>query len=57
MHAHTEEKLMNILFSSHTFCPNVGGLETVALLLAKEFTRLGHVVRVITQTPAKEQKK
>jgi glycosyltransferase involved in cell wall biosynthesis len=42
---------MKILFSSHTFFPNIGGLESVSLLLAREFTRAGDQVKLITQTP------
>ena len=44
---------MKILFSSHTFYPNLGGLEAVSLMLAREFARAGHEVTVITQTPAR----
>jgi glycogen(starch) synthase len=43
---------MRILFSSHAFAPSIGGLETVSRNLAEEFTRQGHEVRLITQTPA-----
>ncbi|OCB02369.1 hypothetical protein BBC27_13655 [Acidithiobacillus ferrivorans] len=42
---------MKILFSSHAFYPNLGGLESVGLLLAQEFTSAGHEVMVVTQTP------
>ena len=42
---------MRILFSSHVFSPSVGGIETVSRLLAREFVRQGHQVRLITQTP------
>ncbi len=42
---------MKILFSSHTFYPNLGGLESVGLLLAQEFAGAGHEVMVVTQTP------
>jgi glycosyltransferase involved in cell wall biosynthesis len=45
---------MRILFSSHTFYPNLGGLEAVSLLLAREFARAGHEVVVITRTPPGE---
>ena len=41
---------MKILLSSHCFSPSTGGIETVSELLAREFTRLGHQVRVVTQT-------
>lgn len=42
---------MKILFSSHTFYPNLGGLEAVSLMLAREFARAGHEVVVVTHTP------
>jgi glycogen synthase len=41
---------LNILVSSHHFRPSIGGIETTSELLAGEFFRLGHNVRVITQT-------
>jgi glycogen synthase len=41
---------MRILFSSHVFAPGVGGIETVSVMLAGEFARRGHEVRLITQT-------
>lgn len=41
---------MKILISSHAFAPSIGGIETVGKLLANEFVRLGHQVRVLTQT-------
>lgn len=46
---------MRILFSSHVFSPSVGGIETVSRLLAREFVRQGHEVRLITQTPGEAQ--
>jgi glycogen synthase len=46
---------MRILFSSHAFAPSIGGLETVSRNLAEEFSRQGHEVRLITQTPAAGQ--
>lgn len=42
---------MKILLSSHKFYPNLGGLETVSALLAREFVRLGQEVVVVTQSP------
>lgn len=42
---------MIILLSSLFFHPNIGGLEAVSLMLAREFVRAGHEVTVITQTP------
>lgn len=41
---------MKILLSSHGFFPSVGGIEDVSLMLAQEFVRAGHEVRVVTQT-------
>lgn len=41
---------MKILFSSYHFAPDVGGIETVSALLALEFVRVGHEVRLITTT-------
>ncbi len=41
---------MKILISSHFFHPSVGGIETVTRLLAREFVRAGHEVKVVTQT-------
>lgn len=42
---------MKILMSSRLFCPSIGGSQTNAEILAHEFTRLGHLVKIITQTP------
>jgi glycogen(starch) synthase len=41
---------VKILLGSHHFFPSTGGIETVSNLLAREFVRLGHEVRVVTQT-------
>lgn len=46
---------MKILMMSHVFYPGVGGIETVSRLLAEEFHRAGHQVRVVT--PALSNKK
>ncbi|MEO7933724.1 MAG: glycosyltransferase family 4 protein [Chthoniobacterales bacterium] len=43
---------MKIAFYSYAFYPLVGGIESVSMVLATEFARLGHEVRVITTTPA-----
>lgn len=43
---------MNILLVSYVFSPAVGGIETMSETLAEEFTRQGHVVKVVTQTPS-----
>ena len=45
---------MRILFSSYAFRPSVGGIETVAEILAEEFAALGHEVRLITETRGEE---
>ncbi len=39
---------MRILLCSHTFAPNVGGIETVASILAAQFTLMGSKVTVVT---------
>jgi glycosyltransferase involved in cell wall biosynthesis len=41
---------VKILLGSHHFFPSTGGIETVSRLLAREFVKAGHEVRVITQT-------
>lgn len=41
---------MKILISSHFFHPSVGGIEEVSRILAQEFVRAGHEVKVVTQT-------
>jgi glycogen(starch) synthase len=41
---------VKILFSSYVFSPSVGGIETVAALLAPEFVRAGHEVVLVTLT-------
>lgn len=43
---------MNILIYCRSFHPAVGGVETLAAILSDEFSRQGHEVRLITQTPA-----
>src|SRR3954469_11778570 len=43
---------MKILFSSYSFSPNIGGIESVSAVLAEKFTQTGHDVELITQTPA-----
>ncbi len=42
---------MKILLATHAFYPSIGGLETVARILAEEFVRQGHEVKLIAQTP------
>ena len=41
---------MKILLWSHSFRPNIGGIETMTEILAREFTALGHDVTVVTRT-------
>jgi glycosyltransferase involved in cell wall biosynthesis len=41
---------MKILLSSHFFHPSVGGIEAVSEILAREFTKAGHEVQVVTTT-------
>jgi glycosyltransferase involved in cell wall biosynthesis len=41
---------MKILMSAYTFDPSIGGIETTSSLLATEFVRLGHQVRLVTST-------
>lgn len=47
---------MKILISSHSFYPNVGGIEAVSSILAHEFVNQGHKVKIITQTLATDPK-
>ena len=41
---------MKILISSYSFYPNIGGSEVNANVLASEFYRSGHQVKIITKT-------
>ena len=41
---------VNILFCSVPFRPSIGGIETVSLLLAERFERLGQRVALVTRT-------
>lgn len=43
--------MVKILISSRQFYPSIGGSETNAEVLAREFMRVGHMVKVVTQTP------
>jgi len=45
---------MRILIYSSVFPPSVGGLESMARMLAEEFTALGHSVVMVTLTEARE---
>ena len=42
---------MKILLLTHAFYPHIGGLETVARVLADEFLSLGHEVQLVTPSP------
>jgi len=42
---------MKILLTSLLFAPSIGGIETVSMLLAREFVAAGHEVKVATMTP------
>jgi glycogen synthase len=42
---------VNILLTAHRFFPDVGGTETATESMAQEFSKAGHKVVVITQTP------
>jgi glycosyltransferase involved in cell wall biosynthesis len=46
---------LHILFCSVPFRPSVGGIETVSELLAEAFTRAGHTVVLVTDTPSDGQ--
>ena len=41
---------MRVLLCSYSFPPTVGGIETVSVILAREFTRAGVEVQVATET-------
>ncbi len=45
---------MKILFATHRFYPQVGGLETVSLILAEQFAAAGHDIQLITDAGADE---
>jgi glycogen synthase len=45
-------RMMKILFSSYTYAPSVGGIETVSALLTREFLAAGHEIILVTETPA-----
>jgi glycogen synthase len=48
---------VRILITTSVFHPRLGGIETVARLLAREFTRQGHSVTLLTGEPASEPDK
>ncbi len=45
---------MKILLTSYVFSPSIGGIETVSALLASEFVKAGHEVKVVTRTPRED---
>jgi glycogen synthase len=42
---------MNILLTAHRFFPDIGGAETATESMAEEFSKAGHNVVIVTQTP------
>lgn len=47
---------MKILFTSHRFHPDIGGIEVNSEILARFFVAEGHEVRLVTQTPRTDGK-
>lgn len=47
------KKPLKILLATHYFYPSIGGLETVARVLAEQFTAKGHEVQLVTQSPGR----
>jgi glycosyltransferase involved in cell wall biosynthesis len=45
---------MKVAFFTRAFSPSIGGIERIAEILAYEFSRCGHNVIVVTDTPARE---
>lgn len=45
---------MRVLLSSHRFHPDVGGIESVSMLLARAFVESGHEVVIVTQTAGED---
>lgn len=42
---------MKVLLESRVFYPSIGGLEKVSQQLAEKWTKMGHDVRILSQTP------
>ena len=42
---------MKILFTSHRFHPDIGGIESISDILSRSFVAAGHSLRLVTQTP------
>lgn len=47
---------MKILFTSHKFSPDIGGIEVNSEILAAYFTSKGHEVRILTKTASDDGK-
>jgi glycogen(starch) synthase len=47
---------MKILLSSYVFYPSIGGIEAVSAVLAEEFVRSGHDLKVVTHTAEEERR-
>jgi glycogen synthase len=45
---------MRILLSSHRFHPDVGGIESASMLLARAFAEAGHEVVIVTQSAGED---
>lgn len=45
--------MKNILILTHGFPPDIGGIETIAEILALEFAKKGYNIKVVTTTPSK----
>ena len=48
---------MRILVYSPAFYPGIGGIETLVDILAREFIRQGHEVKLVSQVPGDDSKK
>ena len=48
---------MKILFSSYTFSPHVGGIESISAILAEKFADAGHDVDLVTETEAENARR
>ena len=47
---------LKILLLSHSFYPDIGGIESISEMLATEFVNAGHEVRLLTWSQSKEVK-
>lgn len=53
----TFDEVMKILLSSYPFAPSVGGIETISLILAQQWSAMGHTVTVVTNTAEETDEK